>query len=133
MLALGKLGIDVGPLVAGLGVIGFIVGISCGADIGKAKDCLLSALKASDLVLNDLEPMVEVLEMGDSSVNLVVLRPWCKTSDYWPTYFAMSRAIKEALDNNDVEIPFPQMDVHHYGLPKTDATAMAGHAATASS
>ncbi|MCK5802887.1 MAG: mechanosensitive ion channel family protein [Lentisphaeria bacterium] len=203
MLALGKLGIDIGPLVAGLGVTGFVVGfafqeslgnlaaglmialnqpfnvgdyvetsgvtgvvkqmnmmavtlstvdnkkvvvpnskvwgsaitnytaletrrvdlvvgISYGADIGKAKDCLLSALKASDLVLNDPEPMVEVLEMGDSSVNLVV-RPWCKTSDYWPTYFAMSRAIKEALDDNDVEIPFPQMDVHHYGLSQADA------------
>lgn len=52
-----------------------------------------------------------VAELGDSSVNLVV-RPWVKTKDYWPVRFELIEAIKNALDEENIEIPFPQMDVH---------------------
>lgn len=75
----------------------------------------MAALKQHPLVLDDPAPTVEVLEMGDSSVNLVV-RPWCKTGDYWGVFFGANQAVKEALDRAGVEIPFPQMDVHHFGL-----------------
>ena len=54
---------------------------------------------------------VAVAELGDSSVNLVV-RPWVKTKDYWPVRFELIEAIKNALDEENIEIPFPQMDVH---------------------
>ncbi|MGC9493843.1 mechanosensitive ion channel family protein, partial [Vibrio genomosp. F10] len=33
-------------------------------------------------------------------------------ADYWDVYFDTLQAIKIALDENDIEIPFPQMDVH---------------------
>jgi small conductance mechanosensitive channel len=49
--------------------------------------------------------------LGDSSVNLVV-RPWVRTEDYWAVYFDLLQAIKEGLDEQGIEIPFPQMDVH---------------------
>ena len=52
--------------------------------------------------------------MADSSVNLVVL-PWCKTADFWNVYFGVNHAAKESLDQAGIEIPFPQMDVHHFG------------------
>jgi small conductance mechanosensitive channel len=51
--------------------------------------------------------------MADSSINLVV-RPWCKTEDYWAVYFKMNHELKDLLDKNGIEIPFPQMDVHHH-------------------
>ena len=57
--------------------------------------------------------MVGVLEMADSSVNLVV-RPWVKTSDYWDVYFALTENIKLRLDAEGIGIPFPQTDVHLY-------------------
>lgn len=87
------------------------VGIAYGADIGEAKRVVLEAVKAVPNVLADVEPTVEVVEMGDSSVNLVV-RPWCAPADYWGVFFAGNQAVKEALDAADIEIPFPQMDVH---------------------
>jgi len=87
------------------------VGISYGADIGKAKQLLVKTVKGVKGVLADIEPTVEVVEMGDSSVNLVV-RPWCATADYWGVFFASNQAVKEALDAAGIEIPFPQMDVH---------------------
>ena len=54
---------------------------------------------------------MRVLELGDSSVNLVV-RPWVKTSDYWAAYFDLTEQIKQACDENGLSIPFPQRDVH---------------------
>lgn len=94
------------------------IGISYGADIGKARECLLAAMGEVSQVLQDPAPTIEVVEMGDSSVNLVV-RPWCKNADYWDTYFAASRKMKEALDAAGIEIPFPQMDVHPQGVLAT--------------
>jgi small conductance mechanosensitive channel len=48
---------------------------------------------------------------ADSSVNLVV-RPWVKKEDYWGVRFDVTRKIKEAFDENGIEIPFPQSVVH---------------------
>ena len=94
--------------------VDLVMGVSYSSDIGKAKEVINSVLKANEMVLYNPEPTVEVVEMADSSVNLVV-RPWCKTPDYWNVYFSVNHAAKEALDQAGIEIPFPQMDVHHYG------------------
>ncbi|MGO2073933.1 MAG: mechanosensitive ion channel family protein, partial [Pseudoalteromonas sp.] len=34
--------------------------------------------------------------------------------DYWPTYWDLLERIKIALDDADINIPFPQMDVHFH-------------------
>ena len=87
------------------------MGISYGSDIGKARQVALDVCAKCDLVLDDPGTVVEVVEMADSSVNFVV-RPWCNTADYWTTFFAVSRGLKEGLDAAGIEIPFPQRDVH---------------------
>jgi small conductance mechanosensitive channel len=87
------------------------VGISYGASIEKAKSTLEDVIAAESRLLPDPAPMVAVTELADSSVNLVV-RVWVKRGDYWDVKFGMTRAIKEALDANDIEIPFPQRVVH---------------------
>ena len=94
--------------------VDLVMGISYSSDINKAKDVINAVLAKHELVLDDPKPTVEVVEMADSSVNLVV-RPWCKTADYWNVYFGVNHAAKEALDQAGIEIPFPQMDVHHFG------------------
>ncbi len=90
-------------------------GISYGSNIRQAKEVLTRAVLAHPLVLKDPPPEIEVLEMAASSVNLVV-RPWCKPADYWTVFFGVNQVIKETLDREGISIPFPQMDVHHYGL-----------------
>jgi small conductance mechanosensitive channel len=94
------------------------VGISYSANIGQARDVINQVLKSNELILADPAPVVELVEMADSSVNLVV-RPWSKTADYWDVFFAVNRAIKEKFDEAGIEIPFPQVDVHHKGAPPT--------------
>ena len=86
------------------------ISIAYGQDITKAKRIALDVLRAHPLVLADPEPLVEVLALGDSAVNLVI-RPWSKPSDYWTVYFTVIQSVKEAFDKNGIEIPFPQLEV----------------------
>ena len=87
------------------------IGVSYNADLKLTKQVIREALEKDSRILKDPDMTIGVLALADSSVNLVV-RPWCKTSDYWDVYFDSTQAIKEALDANGIEIPFPQMDVH---------------------
>lgn len=87
------------------------IGVAYSTDIGKARDVIAGILNANDLVLKDPKPVIEIVEFADSSINLVV-RPWCKTSDYWAVVFAVNAAIKQGFNDAGIEIPFPQMDVH---------------------
>ncbi|MCH5319317.1 MAG: mechanosensitive ion channel [Paramuribaculum sp.] len=56
-------------------------------------------------------PSVNLMELGDSSVNLVV-RAWVRSADYWVVYFNILEAIYTELPKSGVSFPFPQMDVH---------------------
>jgi len=64
-------------------------------------------------MLEDLEPVARVHELGDSSVNCAV-RPWVKIDDYWEVYWDVTREVERRLDTERITIPFPQHDVHHY-------------------
>ena len=87
------------------------IGIAYGMDIRKARQIALETMRAHPLVLSEPAPIAEVLSLGDSAVNLV-LRPWTKPADYWTVLFSVNQAVKEAFDQNGIEIPFPQLDVH---------------------
>jgi len=88
-----------------------IVGISYDDNIGTAVDTIKRVLSGDSRILADPEPLVAVMELGDSSVNIVV-RPWCAASDYWPLRFDLMRAFKEQLEAAGCSIPYPQHDVH---------------------
>ncbi len=79
------------------------------------------ALSNDPRILEQPEPDVGVLELGDSSVNLAV-RPWVKTVDYLPVSLSLYEAIKTSFDAAEIEIPFPQRDLHVYGLSQTLTT-----------
>ena len=52
------------------------------------------------------EPIIKVVNMGDFSVD-IMLRIWTKTDDYFKAQWDLNKAIKEALDANGIDIPFP--------------------------
>ena len=56
-------------------------------------------------------PFAEIGEYADSSVDIFV-RCWCNREDYWDTKFYMLREIKNAFDQNGIEIPFNQLDIN---------------------
>jgi small conductance mechanosensitive channel len=71
----------------------------------------MGLIKDDTRILSDPAPQIAVSELADSSVNFVV-RPWVKKEDYWGVKFDLTRKIKEAFDENGIEIPFPQRTVH---------------------
>lgn len=91
--------------------VDMVFGISYGDDIKHAKQVMEQVLANNSLVLQDPSFRVAVSELADSSVNFVV-RPWCKTEDYWDVWFSVTEDIKLALDAASITIPFPQRDVH---------------------
>lgn len=91
--------------------IDFTIGVSYDADLKLTKEVLQKVVEADSRVLLDKGITIGVVALADSSVNFVV-RPWVKTADYWGVYFDLMQAIKEALDENNIGIPYPQMDVH---------------------
>ena len=90
--------------------IDMVMGIAYEDDIGLAVQTIHSVLGGDERVLKDPAPVVAVNELADSSVNLVV-RPWCKGSDYWALKWDLTRQMKEELEKAGCSIPFPQHDV----------------------
>ncbi len=87
------------------------VGVDYAADLDKTREVLDKAAREIPGRLTDQDPAIVLSDLGDSSVNWKV-RVWSSTADYWDVRDAATRAVKVALDNAGIGIPFPQMDVH---------------------
>lgn len=87
------------------------VTVSYDSDIDRVKAVLMGVLKADGRILPDPEPMAMLNKMGDSALEFL-MRYWCRSGDYWATYFDITENAKKALDASGIRIPFPQLDVH---------------------
>ncbi|HHI80017.1 MAG TPA: mechanosensitive ion channel family protein [Planctomycetes bacterium] len=91
--------------------VDMVFGIGYDDNPDKAAKVLEEIVTSHSLVLKDPAPVVKMHELADSSVNFVV-RPWCKTSDYWTVYWDITKEVKKRFDAEGISIPYPQMDVH---------------------
>lgn len=86
-------------------------GIAYDDDISVAKKAIWEVLNADERILKDPAPIVGVMELADSSVNLIVW-PWVNRSDFLTTKMDLNEKIKAAIEGAGCSIPFPQRDVH---------------------
>lgn len=93
--------------------VDLIVGCSYGDDLDQVRKLLNDLLASDGRILTDPAPTVEVVALGDSSVNFVV-RPWVNSADYWAVHFHLHDQVKKRFDAAGLNIPFPQRDVHLY-------------------
>ena len=84
---------------------------SYNADIDNVKKLLTGIAESHPMALKDPAPMVRLSEHSDSALTYTV-RIWCKNEDYWDVYFDTTEKVKKSFDENGIEIPYPQMDVH---------------------
>jgi small conductance mechanosensitive channel len=89
----------------------WILSISYGDDVDVARAAILAMLQEDSRVIKEIEPVVYVKELGDSSVDLTV-RAWVSTDDYWMLYFAINERMYKELPSKGIKFPFPQMDVN---------------------
>jgi small conductance mechanosensitive channel len=94
------------------------VGTDYSADVDRTREVLEKVAHELPGRLEDRDPQVALVELGASSVDWQV-RIWVKAEDFWGVKEAATRAVKVALDEAGIGIPFPQMDVH---LEATSAT-----------
>ena len=87
------------------------IGISYSDDIAKGKAAMEAVLKADPRILQDEGNVVAVVDLGTSSVDFMV-RAFAKTEDYWSLFFDIRPALKAAVEEAGLTIPFPQRDVH---------------------
>lgn len=87
------------------------VGSDYSADLDETRDILTRVATNVSGRLDDPEPAVVLLELGGSSIDWSV-RVWCNSADFWGVKQALTRDVKNALDQAGIGIPFPQMDVH---------------------
>ncbi|WP_454970552.1 mechanosensitive ion channel family protein [Dorea sp.] len=87
------------------------VGISYDADIRQAKNVIEELLAKDECIIKNEQINVFVHELAESAVVLGI-RAWVKNEEYWTTRWRLLEEIKLSLDENGIEIPYPQMTVH---------------------
>ncbi|MBQ5565567.1 MAG: mechanosensitive ion channel [Clostridia bacterium] len=87
-------------------------GVSYKSDIDFVRSVIKKVIAEQNLIFTDPEPFIAVGKHGDNSIEIVV-RIWCKTSNYWSVYHYMQENVKKAFDKNKIEIPFTQIDIHN--------------------
>ena len=89
------------------------IGVSYGSDIEKARELILESAREHPRSIDDPEPVCYLREFGDNSVNFILFF-WVAdvTEGRFEPQSDVMRSIWKKFHENDIEIPFPQRDVH---------------------
>jgi len=90
--------------------VDFTFGVAYDESIDEARKAIDGVLAAHPHILKDPAPFVEVSELNNSSVDFAV-RPFCKGEHYFDVRFSVPELVKKALDEANIEIPFPHRKV----------------------
>ncbi len=91
--------------------VDFSFGVGYESDLKLVKETILNVVNAHDKVLKDPAPFVRLGEQADSSLNYTV-RLWTQTENYWDVHFDIMEQITDAFNEKNINIPYPQMDIH---------------------
>lgn len=99
------------------------VGVAYGSDVAKVKEALLRVAGAHPDVLKEPAPEVRFLEFGDSSLDFDLLVWIDKPSKQFVVRSQINFAIDAEFRKENVQIPFPQRDVHLQLTPAVERLA----------
>ncbi len=85
--------------------------VAYGTDIEKAKTVITDVIVAHEMALKDPAPFVRMTAMKDSSIEITV-RVWCESGNYGTLKSDLLEALDKAFAKENIEVPFPQIDVH---------------------
>ena len=92
--------------------IDIVVGVDYDSDIDKAKRVILDVALKNKSVLDEPAPTVQVKNLADSEVQ-ILLRLWVKSEDYWNVTWYLNEMVLKALNENNIEVPFPQLTLSY--------------------
>lgn len=87
-------------------------GVGYGVNLAKAEKVISETIMSDSRSKTEPEPFIQVNNLGSSSVDFLV-RVWCSSDDYFQFQADMKRKVKEALDQAEINIPFPTRTLVH--------------------
>lgn len=88
------------------------IGVAYDSDIGLVEELLYRAVKDTPRVLSSPAPRVDFLTFGDSSLEFELRLHINSIDDRLPTLHLVNKKINQLFKENNVEISYPQMDIH---------------------
>ena len=92
------------------------VGVAYDTDINTAIALIGEILQANARILKDPPPVVQALQLGDSSISIVI-RPWVQVEDYVPAPGEIMAAVLNTFRAHGISMPFPQREVRLLSEP----------------
>lgn len=86
------------------------VGVAYDSDTDAAMEAISKKLAGIDGLSKERAPQIGIDEFGDSAINIAI-RGWAATAQFHQIRFAANQAIKDALSEANIAIPFPQREV----------------------
>jgi small conductance mechanosensitive channel len=86
-------------------------GMAYGDDVENFKKAINDFIAEDERILKEPTSFIGLSELADSSVNFTV-RVWVNSADYWGVFFDMNEKVYKRFADYNLNIPFPQMDVH---------------------
>jgi len=95
------------------------IGVAYGSDLDKVHELILEAAQEHPQCLDEPKPFCFLREFGDSSVNFLLIFWIGNVADgRWAPQSDVMFAVWRKFQENGIEIPFPQRDLHiRSGLP----------------
>ena len=92
-------------------IIPFMFDIGYDNNHHEAIQVLKDVFAAEKRVLNSKNMEIGIREFGDNSVRIGAFAR-VKTGHYWDVYYAIMSNVKDAFDEHNIDIPYPQRVVH---------------------
>ncbi len=87
-----------------------VMSISYDTNLDFATNIIKNVCYNNDLIFKEPDVYVGIKEYANSSIDLNI-RVWCNNKDYWTVNNYLLVEIKKAFDENNIEIPFDQLEV----------------------
>ena len=91
--------------------VDLVFSVDYSTDLKLAKEIIEKEIENHQLILKDKGYFVRLGEMAASSLDIKT-RVWVKNADYWTVYFDLLENVKKKFDENNISVPFNQLDVH---------------------
>ena len=91
--------------------VDLIFNVSYDNNVIHVRNVLKEIIDKHPLILHDPEPFIGIVEHAQNSVNFGV-KVWCNKDDYWTIYYDLLEQVKVRFDEENITIPYPQMDLH---------------------
>ncbi|MCI1897059.1 MAG: small-conductance mechanosensitive channel MscS [Enterobacter sp.] len=91
------------------------LGVAYNTSIEHFKSVIKTVVLLDPRIKHDKGHTIRLNEFAPSSLNFVI-RVWTENKYYWDVYHDLMENIKNALDANEIQMPYPQMDVHMHDL-----------------